>query len=330
MSLSGQQRKKLQDALIDAFPNTASLEQMLSFELDKNLRVIAGEGSLQDIVFKLIQTANSQGWVEDLVRAACDSNPGNPLLKTIAQKFLTNHSQTLRVTSSQIPLKSSAQQHEPIYPQNLVRYQQAFSEAIEREFPLSEPTRCQLKQLQESLQLKEKEVLQIEQPIVFQKSAEYRKQQERIRQQRQTEKQLQQPSTLQPSRSLVIEFDTATVNTQGEITVQQRSKVRYRAEDLDNGLGLQIVLIPPGRFMMGSPDSEVGRQIDQDYAKYKGIENQKDFALAVMAGSVNPPAMFTLRKGALTSGHEYLRQARPKSILEWIHVEDDEEIVEEA
>ncbi|MBR8834453.1 MAG: NACHT domain-containing protein [Stigonema ocellatum SAG 48.90 = DSM 106950] len=85
MGLSGQQRKQLQSALIDAFPTTASLEQMLAFGLDQNLRAIAGEGSLQDIVFKLIQAANAEGWVEDLVRAACDSNPGNPQLRMTAE-----------------------------------------------------------------------------------------------------------------------------------------------------------------------------------------------------------------------------------------------------
>lgn len=148
-------------------------------------------------------------------------------------------------------------QRQEEHPQNLVRYQQAFSEAIEREFPLSESTRHHLKQFQESLELKQEEVLQIEQPIVVQKETEYQKQQE-------TEKQRQQePSTLEPSRSLVIEFETATVNTQGEIKARQRSKVRYRAEDLDNGLRLEMILIPRGRFMMGSPDSEVERQIDE-------------------------------------------------------------------
>ncbi|MBP5975439.1 CHAT domain-containing protein [Brasilonema sp. CT11] len=85
MSLSGKQRQQLQLALIDAFPTTTSLEQMLAFGLDKNLRAIAGEGSLQDIVFKLIQAANSEGWAEDLVSAACDSNPGNQQLRIIAQ-----------------------------------------------------------------------------------------------------------------------------------------------------------------------------------------------------------------------------------------------------
>ena len=110
MKFSGEQHKKLQDALIDGFPNTISLERMLSFELDKNLIAIAGEGSLQDIVFKLIQTANSQGWIEDLVRAALKSNPRNPRLRAIAQEFITNHWQTPSVTSSQTPPESSVHQ----------------------------------------------------------------------------------------------------------------------------------------------------------------------------------------------------------------------------
>jgi|GEM_PF-2286787 len=107
MSLSGQQRKELQSALIDAFPNTASLEQMLTFELDKSLRAIAGEGSLQDIVFKLIQTANAQGWVEDLIRAAYKSNPGNQRLRIIVVEVLTNDA--LETTSNSPPESS----HQP-------------------------------------------------------------------------------------------------------------------------------------------------------------------------------------------------------------------------
>ncbi|NJO65545.1 MAG: CHAT domain-containing protein [Richelia sp. RM2_1_2] len=103
MSLSGQKRKELQEALIDAFPNTASLEQMLAFELDKNLRAIAGEGSLQDIVFTLIQTANAQGWAFDLVRAAYNSNPGNLRLRAITEELLNRPLET----PSNIPPKSN-------------------------------------------------------------------------------------------------------------------------------------------------------------------------------------------------------------------------------
>ncbi|MBE9209706.1 pentapeptide repeat-containing protein [Nostoc sp. LEGE 06077] len=91
MQLSGQQLKELQLALINAFPNTTSLEQMLLFELGKNLNAIAGEGRLEDIVFKLIQVANSQAWVTNLVDAAYNYNPGNPGLRAIAERLLPNH-----------------------------------------------------------------------------------------------------------------------------------------------------------------------------------------------------------------------------------------------
>ncbi len=89
MKLTGRQRKQLQSALIEAFPNATSLEMMLDHELERNFRAIAGEGSLQEIVFKLIQTAEAQGWVEDLVRAGRQSNSGNLLLRDIAQELLT-------------------------------------------------------------------------------------------------------------------------------------------------------------------------------------------------------------------------------------------------
>jgi len=98
MRLSRQQLSKLQDALIDAFPTSASLEQMLSFELEKSLRAIAGEGSLQDIVFRLTQTAEAQGWVEDLICAACNSNIGNQQLQNFIQiqKLILKKSNDLR------------------------------------------------------------------------------------------------------------------------------------------------------------------------------------------------------------------------------------------
>ena len=57
--------------------------------------------------------------------------------------------------------------------QNLVRYQEDFTEAVEREFPLSDSTRRSLSQLWQSLNLSQAEVREIEQPIVEQKAREY-------------------------------------------------------------------------------------------------------------------------------------------------------------
>ena len=85
MNLSGQQRKQLQEALLDAFPDKASLEEMLSFELDRNLNEIALEGNLKQIVFQLIRTAQAENWIEDLINGARRANPGNQRLKDVAK-----------------------------------------------------------------------------------------------------------------------------------------------------------------------------------------------------------------------------------------------------
>ena len=111
MNLSGPQRKKLQDALINAFPDKASLKQMLLFELDKKLNEIAGDGNLQNIVFDLIETAIAQNWIEDLINGARNANPGNLSLQAIAEELLPNHYQeALSTPSPNTPTRRSTQQ----------------------------------------------------------------------------------------------------------------------------------------------------------------------------------------------------------------------------
>ena len=91
MSLSGQQRQKLQEALINAFPDKLSLEQMLSFQLDKKLDKIAGGSNLADFAFNLIKKAEAENWIKNLISAAIQSNPDNQLLKDIAAELLSNY-----------------------------------------------------------------------------------------------------------------------------------------------------------------------------------------------------------------------------------------------
>ena len=87
MRLSGEQRQQLQDALIDAFPNPSSLEQMLSCQLNKKLYEIAPKTNLKEIVFELIKKAEAENWVENLVRAALKQNPRNSKLRGIAESL---------------------------------------------------------------------------------------------------------------------------------------------------------------------------------------------------------------------------------------------------
>ncbi len=95
-----QQRKKLRDALINAFPERSSLEQLLYFELGKNLNEITKDSNLQYVVYQLIQTAEAQGWLLTLVRVAQKENPGNLQLSAIATELLTDNPITTPYNSS--------------------------------------------------------------------------------------------------------------------------------------------------------------------------------------------------------------------------------------
>lgn len=86
MKLTGRQTEEFMNALCDAF-DAQSLERMLFFRLDKKLALIAPPGNLREVTFKLICTAEAEGWTLDLLRAARESNPGNLRLLSFAQQL---------------------------------------------------------------------------------------------------------------------------------------------------------------------------------------------------------------------------------------------------
>jgi formylglycine-generating enzyme required for sulfatase activity len=51
-------------------------------------------------------------------------------------------------------------------------------------------------------------------------------------------------------------FEVVTVNPQGQILDRQQASGPYQTVDLGQGVTLEMVLIPGGTFMMGSPDNE--------------------------------------------------------------------------
>ena len=59
MKLSGSQKETLFEALKGAFPRSGALERMVSFHLEENLETIAGSGRLEDVIFNLIEWADS-------------------------------------------------------------------------------------------------------------------------------------------------------------------------------------------------------------------------------------------------------------------------------
>jgi formylglycine-generating enzyme required for sulfatase activity len=62
-----------------------------------------------------------------------------------------------------------------------------------------------------------------------------------------------------PGRKLPqFSFDVVTLNATGEIIKRERHQAKYFTEDLGNGVTLEMVAIPGGTFLMGSPESEEG------------------------------------------------------------------------
>jgi formylglycine-generating enzyme required for sulfatase activity len=63
-------------------------------------------------------------------------------------------------------------------------------------------------------------------------------------------------------------FETVTVNRRGKIINRETKTARYYAEDLGNGITLDMVAIPGGKFLIGTEDSEIERlckKYDVDY-----------------------------------------------------------------
>ena len=55
------------------------------------------------------------------------------------------------------------------------------------------------------------------------------------------------------------DFETVTVNVQGNINNLQRHQAQFIREDLGSGAILDMVAIPGGTFVMGSPNTEAER-----------------------------------------------------------------------
>ncbi|MFK8101875.1 MAG: effector-associated domain EAD1-containing protein [Saprospiraceae bacterium] len=85
--LTGQQIEVFQNALIAAFPSYDAQKRMLRFQLNKRLEEIVGTGALKKITFDLIETAETEGWLYELLQGARKQNTGNPQLIEFEQSI---------------------------------------------------------------------------------------------------------------------------------------------------------------------------------------------------------------------------------------------------
>lgn len=80
-TLGGSQRQQFCEALMDAFRSETDLEIMLIYELYWKLNQMAGGNNYRQIVFSLIDKAEAQGQLRQLLESAKKANPLNPKLR---------------------------------------------------------------------------------------------------------------------------------------------------------------------------------------------------------------------------------------------------------
>ena len=68
-------------------------------------------------------------------------------------------------------------------------------------------------------------------------------------------------------------FDVITINDRGQQTQRKLNQARYFNEDLGNGITLDMVSIPGGKFMMGTEDEEIERLVKK--YKLEWFRNEK-------------------------------------------------------
>lgn len=68
-----------------------------------------------------------------------------------------------------------------------------------------------------------------------------------------------EPTSIRNADRPVFEFEVVTVNAQGKEIKREQRQAEYYAEDLGNGITLDMMLINSGSFMMSSPEHELER-----------------------------------------------------------------------
>ncbi len=78
-----------------------------------------------------------------------------------------------------------------------------------------------------------------------------------------------------PAKAQVFQFETVTVNCQGQIIKQEKKQAQSYIEELGSGVTLEMVAIPAGTLTMGTDDAEIERLVKKfDWDGYRGEKPQ--------------------------------------------------------
>lgn len=86
--MTGEQRRGFAAALLDAYRRRGDLARLLYYDLDRRLDDHVGDVGMREVVDKLMEDADAEGWLGRLVDAALADRPDNPRLRDWATAHL--------------------------------------------------------------------------------------------------------------------------------------------------------------------------------------------------------------------------------------------------
>lgn len=119
-------------------------------------------------------------------------------------------------------------------------------------------------------------------------------------------RQLATPRGISPQ---TFEFETVNVDARGKINNRSNRQAKYFAEDLGNGVTLEMVQIPGGKFLMGSPAGEQQRKSNE------GPQHQVTVPGFFMGKYEVTQAQYQAMMGKNLS--EYKAEKRPVERVSW-------------
>ena len=87
VTLTGQQRRILREAILGAYPNPDDLKILLSEQMDVQLGAIARGDAYNAKVFSLIQDFEADGRIEKFIRVVVNDKLNSPFLSPIKKEF---------------------------------------------------------------------------------------------------------------------------------------------------------------------------------------------------------------------------------------------------
>ena len=162
-----------------------------------------------------------------------------------ARRLLNSLRLTLKLASDVADaIEAEVQQPYREYQRKLDDYEVTLVETIESEPTLSETTLNDLRDYQQHLGLRDEDVASIEARIIGQPKPT---------------PSVELPEPIKQNQGNQFEFDIVTVNAQGQPINSSRGRAEFFRESLGNGVVLEMVAIPGGKFLMGSPENEPER-----------------------------------------------------------------------